>query len=119
MPVLRISLIITLLQVQHRAACDSKFYSFYLGGMDRLFDIQTREGAGASLLADILHRMDLALKELCSLPVPHTTLSHWSSQFLLNCASLLTKRAVKDEAMWRDLSKLVGQLYLAAWAGEV
>ena len=43
----------------------------------------------------------------------------WMSQFLFNCASLMTKMAVKNKAIWRDLSKQVGQLYLAAWAGEV
>ena len=88
-----------------------------------MYDIQSREGAGAALLADILLRMDLAVQELCSLspPVPPVTVSHWQSQFMLHCASLLTKRAVKDPAiaMWRDYSKLVGQLYLAAWSGEV
>ena len=43
----------------------------------------------------------------------------WMSQFLFNCASLMNKMTVKNKAIWRDLSKQVGQLYLAAWAGEV
>ena len=42
---------------------DSLFYSLYLGSLDRLFDIQMREGAGASVCAEILHRMDQAMKD--------------------------------------------------------
>ena len=74
-----------------------------------------------ALLSDILHRMDLALWELCSLspPVSANVFSHWKSQFMMNCATLLIKRAVKDEAVWREYRKLVGQLYVGAWTGEV
>ena len=108
-------------QVQFKAALDSKFFSLYLAGLDRLFDIQSRESAGAALLADILHRMDLAMKELCSLSpsVPADLVSHFKGQFLSNCALLLVKRAVKDEGAWRELSRLVGQLYLAAWTADL
>ena len=108
-------------QVQFKAAADSKFFSLYLGGLDRLFDIQSRESAGAALLADILHRMDLALQELCSLSpsVPASLVSHCKGQFLSNCALLLIKRALKDEGAWREHGRLVGQLYLAAWTAEL
>ena len=108
-------------QVQFKAAADRKFFSLYLAGLDRLFDIQSRETAGVALLADILHRMDLAMKDLCSLspPVPANLVSHFKGQFLSNCALVLIKRAVKDEGAWRDQSRLVGQLYLAAWTAEL
>ena len=108
-------------QVQFKATLDSKFFSLYLAGLDRLFDIQSRESAGAALLADILHRMDLAMKELCSLSpsVSADLVSHFKGQFLSNCALLLVKRAVKDEGAWRELSRLVGQLYLAAWTADL
>ena len=74
-----------------------------------------------ALLSDILHRIDLALWELCSLspPVSANVFSHWKSQFMMNCATLLIKRAVKDEAVWREYRKLVGQLYVGAWTGEL
>ena len=38
-----------MLQVQFRAKCDTKFSTLYLASLDRLFDIQMREGAGASV----------------------------------------------------------------------
>ena len=92
-----------------------------MAGLDRLFHIQSRESAGLALLADLLHRMDLAMKELCSLspPVPANLVSHFKGQFLSNCALLLIKRAVKDEGAWREQSRLVGQLYLAAWSADL
>ena len=73
------------------------------------------------MLADILLRMDLALRELSSVspPVPARLFSHWKSQFLLDCGTLLVKRAVKDEGLWREYSKLVGHVYAGAWAGEI
>ena len=51
------------LKVQFKMKLDSLFYSLYLGSLDRLFDIQMREGAGASVCAEILHRMDQAMKD--------------------------------------------------------
>ena len=36
-----------MLQVQFRAKCDTKFSTLYLACLDRLFDIQMREGASA------------------------------------------------------------------------
>ena len=143
---------------------DSLFYSLYLGSLDRLFDIQMREGAGASVCAEILHRMDQAMKDFSTVTTSpslqvntlfwlvdslfsysdwftqnfinlwlvdlilfysliawyKTVLtsdwlqSHFRGQLFLNSATLLIKRAVKDEGSWRDTSKLVGLLYLGA-----
>ena len=80
-----------------------------------------REGGTASVLADILHRMDQALYEFGSITPPpaQNLLSHFKGQLYLGCATLLVKRAVKDQGAWRDTSKLAGLLLLGAFAGEV
>ena len=80
-----------------------------------------REGATASVLADILHRMDQTLYELGSISPPpsQNLLSHYKGQLYLGCATLLIKRAVKDVGAWRDTSKLTGLLLLGAFSGSV
>ena len=89
--------------------------------MDRLFDVLVREGATASALADILHRMDQSLYELGSISPPpsQNLLSHFKGQLNLGCATLLIKRGVKDQGAWRDTSKLAGILLLGAFGGTV
>ena len=108
-------------QVQFKNKCDVKFYVLYLSSLDRLSDIQMREGAGASVCAEILHRMDLAMTDFTAVSPPpqQNILSHFKGQFFFGCANLLIKRSVKDESSWRDTSKLVGLLYLGSWCSEV
>ena len=108
-----------ILQVQFRAKCDTKFSTLYLASLDRLFDIQMREGAGASVCAEILHRMDLALADLAAVSPAPSLVSHFKGQLYHNCANLLIKQAAKDEGSWRDTSKLVGLLYLGAFGSEI
>ena len=80
-----------------------------------------REGGTASALADIFHRMNQALYEFGSISPPQSQnlLSHFKGQLYLGCATLLVKRAVNDQAAWRDTTKLAGLLFLGAFAGEV
>ena len=106
-------------KVQFKTNCDTKFYSLYLGSLDRVFDIQMREGAGASVCADILYRMDQSLKEFSSVSPPAKPMSHFKGQLYYNAATMLVKRAVKDEGSWRDVSKLVGLMYLGAFGCDV
>ena len=89
--------------------------------MDRLGDILAREGATASVLADVLHRMDQALYEFGSISPPpsQNLLSHYKGQLYLGCATLLIKRTVKDQGAWRETNKLAGLLLLGAFGGEV
>ena len=89
--------------------------------MDRLCDIQLREGAGASVCAEILHRMDLAMTDLCAVSPPprQEVISHFKGQLFFSCANLLIKRASKDEGSWRDTCKLAGLLYLGAFGCEI
>jgi hypothetical protein len=55
----------------------------------------SREGGTASMLADILHRIDQALR----------ILFHYSS--------------LKDQGGWMDTSKLAGLFFVRAFGGEV
>ena len=71
------------------------------------------------MCADILHRMDQSLKEFSSVSPPAKPMSHFKGQLYHNAASLLVKRAVKDEGSWRDVSKLVGLMYLGAFGCDV
>ena len=98
-----------------------KFYTVYVGSLDRLVDIMAREGGTASVLADILHRMDQALYEFGSItPPPSQNISSYlKGQLYLGCATLLAKRAIKDPGAWRDTSKLTGLLFFGAFDGEV
>ena len=107
--------------MQFKSKCDTKFYSLYLASLDRLCDIQLREGAGASVAADILFRMDQALADFTSISPPpqQKVVSHFKGQFYFGCANLLVKRAVKDDGSWRDTSKLVGLLYLGAFSNDI
>ena len=108
-------------QVQYRHKCTFEFYTVYLVSLDRLVDIMAREGGAASVLADILHRMDQALYEFGSITPPpsQNILSHFKGQLYLGCATLLIKRAVNDQGAWRNTSKLAGLLFLGAFGGEV
>ena len=108
-------------KVQYRHKCTSEFFTIYLASLDRLVDIMAREGATASVLANILHRMDQSLYEFGSITPPpsQSLLSHFRGQLFLGCATLLIKRAVKDHGAWRDTSKLAGLLFLKAFVEEV
>ena len=80
-----------------------------------------REGATASVLAAILHKMDQALFEFGAITPPpsHDLLSHFKGQLYLGCATLLIKRAVNDQEAWRNISQQAGLLFLEAYGGEV
>ena len=96
-----------------------KFYTVYVGSLDRLVDIMAREGCTASALADILFRMDQALYEFGTItpPLSQNLLSHCKGQFYLGCATLLIKRAATGAL--RDSRKLAGLLFLGAFGAEV
>lgn len=108
-------------KIQFPSKCDCKFYTLYLSSLARLVELQARQGATASLLADLLHRLDQNLEQFGGVEPapPRPLLSHFRSQLYLGCAVLLTKRALKDPSSWREGARLAGLLYLAAWAGDV
>ena len=108
-------------KIQFPTKCDTKFYTLYLSSLARLVELQARQGAAASLLADLLHRLDQALEQFGGVEPapPRPLISHFRAQLYLGCAVLLTKRALKDPSSWREGARLAGLLYLAAWAGDV
>ena len=115
------NLLSSCVQAQYRHKCTTEFYTVYLASLDRLVDIMAREGATASVLADILHKMDQALYEFASIipPPSQNLLSHFKGQLYLGCATLVIMRALKDQESWRDTSKLAGLLFFGAFGGEV
>ena len=66
-------------------------------------------------------RMDQAMRDYTSIspPPPQSEVSHFKGQLFYGCANILIKRAVKDEGSWRDVSKLVGLLYLGAYSCQI
>ena len=61
--------------------------------------------------------MDQVLYDFGSITptAPHGIVSHFKGQLYLGCATLLVKKAVKDQGLWRDSSDLPGLLFLLAF----
>ena len=92
----------------------------YLASLDRLMHCLAREGCTASVLADILHRMDQGLYKLSHTtppPLPNF-ISHLKGQLYLCCATLLTKRAV-ERVVGESSGNLIWFLLLKAFGEEI
>ena len=100
-------------QVQYKSQYQAEDYITYLVGLDRLAELQTREGASVSVVADVLHRMDKVMYKILLVYITCTyiqglyelgqltgvdqgVLSHLRGQLYLGADHLLVKRAIKD-----------------------